>query len=99
MPVNKEEVKKIAQLAKLKLSENEVDEFTGDMNEILGYMDKLNELDTGDVKPLYHPLEGTNVFRDDKLKKSINREDALKNAPERTEEFFKVPKVIKTDKK
>ncbi|MDZ7766588.1 MAG: Asp-tRNA(Asn)/Glu-tRNA(Gln) amidotransferase subunit GatC [Melioribacteraceae bacterium] len=99
MSVNKDEVKNIAKLAKLKLSESEVEEFTGDMNKILDYMDKLNELDTGNVKPLYHPLEGTNVFRDDQLKNSINREDALKNAPQRTEEFFKVPKVIKTDKK
>lgn len=99
MSVNKDEVKKIAQLAKLKVSESELEEFTGDMNKILDYMDKLNELDTENVKPLSHPLEGTNVFRDDELKKSIDREAALKNASQRTEEFFKVPKVIKTDKK
>ncbi len=99
MAVSKEEVVKISKLAKLKLSDDEVAEFTSDMNKILDYMDKLNELDTENVKPLSHPLEGTNVFREDVLKKSIDREDALKNAPERTEEFFKVPKVIKTDKK
>lgn len=99
MPVSKEEVIKISNLAKLKLNDEEVAEFTGDMNKILDYMDKLNELDTENVKPLSHPLEGTNVFREDELKSSIDREDALINAPDRTEEFFKVPKVIKTDKK
>lgn len=99
MSVNKDEVKNIAKLAKLKLSDGEVEEFTGDMNKILDYMDKLDELDTEHVKPLSHPFEGTNVFREDELKKSIDREEALKNAPQRTEEFFRVPKVIKTDKK
>ncbi len=99
MSVSKDEVKHVAKLSKLRLSESEVEEFTGDMNKILDYMDKLNELDTENVKPLSHPLEATNVFRNDELKKSIDRKNALKNAPERTEEFFKVPKVIKTDKK
>lgn len=99
MSVSNDEVKNIAKLAKLKLSDDEVHELTKDMNQILDYMDKLNELDTSNVKPLSHPLEKVNVFREDKLKKSIDREEALKNAPDKTEEFFKVPKVIKIDKK
>ncbi|MBU2446695.1 MAG: Asp-tRNA(Asn)/Glu-tRNA(Gln) amidotransferase subunit GatC, partial [Bacteroidetes bacterium] len=61
---------------------------------ILDYMDKLNEIDTNDVEPLSHPIPVENVFREDKVEKSISREDALKNAPDVTEEFFKVPKVI-----
>jgi aspartyl-tRNA(Asn)/glutamyl-tRNA(Gln) amidotransferase subunit C len=51
-------------------------------------------LDTKSVKPLSHPIENENVFRDDKLKKSVSQEEALKNAPDRTTEHFKVPKVI-----
>lgn len=99
MSVSKEEIKNIAKLAKLNLNEAEINEFTGDMNKILDYMDKLNELVTENVKPLSNPLEGYNVFREDELKNSIDREDALKNAPSRNDEFFRVPKVIKSDKK
>lgn len=99
MSVTKKEVENIAKLAKLNLSEDEMTEFTSDLNDILNYMDKLNSLDTENVKPLSHPLEGNNVFRKDEIIESIPREDALKNAPDKTEEFFKVPKVIKSDKK
>ena len=99
MSVSKDEVKNIAKLSKLRLEENEVDEFTKDMNRILDYMEKLNELDTENVEPLSNPLDTFNVFRKDELKKSIDREDALKNAPDGTDEFFRVPKVIKVEKK
>jgi aspartyl-tRNA(Asn)/glutamyl-tRNA(Gln) amidotransferase subunit C len=58
-------------------------------------MTKLNEINTDDVPPLSHPLEVTNVMRDDKLKTSIKTKDALSNAPEKDEQYFKVPKVIK----
>lgn len=99
MSISKDEIKNIAKLSKLRLSEEEIDEFTGDMNQILDYVNKLDSLDTNNVEPLSHPLESVNVFRKDELKGSIDKEDALKNAPERTDEFFKVPKVIKVDKK
>jgi aspartyl-tRNA(Asn)/glutamyl-tRNA(Gln) amidotransferase subunit C len=99
MTVKKEDVKHIARLSKLRLNEKEIEEFTEDMNQILDYVKKLEKIDTSKVEPLSHPLEGVNVFREDKLQKSIDREAALKNAPERTEEFFKVPKVIKVDKR
>ena len=94
MSVSKEDVEKIAKLAKLKFSDEELENFTPQMNEILNYMDKLNELDTENVEPLSHPVEQINVFREDKLKQSISTEDALKNAPSKDEQFFKVPKVI-----
>ena len=97
MSVTKDEVKHIAKLAKLKFNDEEIDRYTDDLNEILGYVDKLNELDTENVEPLSHPIEGSNVFREDKIRKSVDTEDALKNAPESTTEYFKVPKVIKTD--
>lgn len=94
MAVSKKNVEKIAELARLKFSEEKLENFTLEMNEILNYMEKLNELDTENVKPLSHPVEQTNVFRDDKLKPSITTEEALRNAPEKDEHHFKVPKVI-----
>ena len=94
MAVTKKDVEKIAELARLKFTEEELENFTPQMNEILSYMDKLNELDTENVKPLSHPVERTNVFREDELKASISTEDALKNAPSKDEHHFKVPKVI-----
>lgn len=94
MAVSKKDVEKIAELARLKFSEDELENFTPQINEILNYMEKLNELDTENVKPLSHPVEQTNVFRDDKLKPSITTEEALRNAPAKDEHHFKVPKVI-----
>ncbi|MBE0538486.1 MAG: Asp-tRNA(Asn)/Glu-tRNA(Gln) amidotransferase subunit GatC [Ignavibacterium sp.] len=94
MPVTKKEVEKIAELANLKFSDAELESFTPEMNEILTYMGKLNELNTENVEPLAHPVEQTNVFREDELKPSITTEDALKNAPAKDETHFKVPKVI-----
>jgi aspartyl-tRNA(Asn)/glutamyl-tRNA(Gln) amidotransferase subunit C len=94
MAVTKKDVEKIAELAQLKFSEEELDSFTPQMNEILNYMEKLNELDTENVEPLSHPVEQINVFREDELKPSITTEDVLKNAPAKDEQYFKVPKVI-----
>lgn len=94
MAVTREEVKRIAKLAKLSLTEVEEINLQKELSSILDYMDKLNEIDTNDVEPLSHPIPVENVFREDKVEKSISREDALKNAPDVTEEFFKVPKVI-----
>lgn len=99
MSVTKKEVEKIAELAKLKFSESELEDFTHQMNDILKYMEKLNELNTENVEPLSHPIEATNVFREDELKQSIKTEDALKNAPLADENYFKVPKVIKEKNK
>ncbi len=94
MSVTRKEVEYIAQLARLRFKDEELENFTSQLNEILSYVDKLNELDTENVEPLSHPVEEFNKFRDDELKPSIEREEALKNAPDRTDEFFKVPKVI-----
>jgi len=92
--VTLKEVEHIAELARLKFSKEELENFTHQLNQILEYMEKLNELDTKNIEPLSHPIEGNNIFREDKLKPSINREQALKNAPDRDDGFFKVPKVI-----
>jgi aspartyl-tRNA(Asn)/glutamyl-tRNA(Gln) amidotransferase subunit C len=94
MSVTVKDVEYIAKLAKLKYSEEEKIKFTEQFNTILGYIDKLNELNTDNVEPLSHVIELGNVFREDEVKPSTPREDALKNAPSRSEEFFKVPKVV-----
>lgn len=97
MPVTKKDVEHIAELARLTLKEGQLEEFTRSLNEILTYVEKLNELDTSNVEPLSYPVGGDNVFREDVVKPSIDREEALRNAPDRSELFFKVPKVIERD--
>lgn len=94
MPVTIKDVEHVAALAHLSFSEEEKQKLTDQLNEILRYMEQLNTLDTSSVEPLSHVIELQNVFREDVRRPSLPREEALKNAPSRTEEFFKVPKVI-----
>ena len=94
MAVTREDVEHIAALAKLEFTDAEKEKFTHQMNQILEYMDKLNSLDTSNVEPLSHVIELSNVFRPDEVKAGVQTEEALKNAPEKNEQFFKVPKVI-----
>jgi aspartyl-tRNA(Asn)/glutamyl-tRNA(Gln) amidotransferase subunit C len=94
MPITIKDVEYIANLARLEFKEEEKEKFTEQFNRILEYMSKLNELDTTNVEPLYHVIDIKNVFREDIVKPSYPREEILKNAPSRTEYFFKVPKVI-----
>ena len=98
MSVTKNDVKKIAELARLEFTETELENYTTEMNKMLDYVDKLNELNTQNVQPLSHPIENTNVFREDEVKQSTNRVEALKNAPDKSSEHFKVPKVISQSK-
>lgn len=94
MAVTIKDVEHIAQLAKLNFTEDEKVRFTEQFNEILSFMEKLNELDTTNVEPLSHVIELQNVLREDTVKPSLPTEEALKNAPAKTDRFFKVPKVI-----
>ena len=94
MSVSIKDVERIAELAMLKLTDEEKEKYATQLNHILDYMATLNKLDTSDVEPFSHATELTNVFRPDELQPSISTEDALKNAPSRTEQYFKVPKVI-----
>jgi len=94
MAVNIKDVEHIAKLAKLSFSENEKEKFTEQFNEILSFMEKLNELDTSNIEPLSHVIELQNVLRNDNVRPSLPTEEALKNAPAKDEKFFKVPKVI-----
>jgi aspartyl-tRNA(Asn)/glutamyl-tRNA(Gln) amidotransferase subunit C len=94
MSVTIQEVENIARLAKLSFSEDEKEKFVEQFNQILGYMEKLNELDTSDVEPTYNPLALSNVMRKDEAKTWLTQEEALKNAPHSNHGFFSVPKVI-----
>jgi aspartyl-tRNA(Asn)/glutamyl-tRNA(Gln) amidotransferase subunit C len=92
--IDKEQVEKVAKLSRLELTKTEIEEFTGQLSAILGYVEKMNELDTTDVEPLAHCLPINNVFREDQVKESLGTERALSNAPQRDEGFFKVPKIL-----
>lgn len=92
--ITKKEVEHVARLARLTLSEDEKEILTNQLNSILTYMEKLNELNTKDVEPTSHVFPIQNVFKEDILKDSLPREKALSNAPDRTEEFYRVPKII-----
>ena len=92
--INQEQVKKVAKLSRLELTESEVEEFTGQLSAILDYVEKMNELDTSDVEALAHCLPISNVFRQDCVKASLGTEKALANAPQRDGAFFKVPKIL-----
>lgn len=94
MSVTEKEVRYIANLAKLHLSDEEVDSLAGDMNRILGYMDLLNEVDTSDVEPLDHVVEMESRLRKDEAKTPLSHDDAMKNAPDADSDYFRVPKVI-----
>jgi aspartyl-tRNA(Asn)/glutamyl-tRNA(Gln) amidotransferase subunit C len=84
----------VAHLARLKISDQEKDKFTSQLNDILLYIDKLNELDTEGVEPMSHAIAVTNSFRHDEITDSMGTEKSLANAPDARGEFFRVPKVI-----
>jgi aspartyl-tRNA(Asn)/glutamyl-tRNA(Gln) amidotransferase subunit C len=94
MSVSIKDVEHIAELARLEFTEEEKGKLTAQLNSILAYMEQLNTLDTSAIEPLSHVIELSNVFREDAVKPGLATDDALKNAPSKTERFFKVPKVI-----
>jgi aspartyl-tRNA(Asn)/glutamyl-tRNA(Gln) amidotransferase subunit C len=94
MSVTIKEVEYVAKLAKLQFMPEEMEKFTLQLNQILAYMEKLNELDTANVEPLAQIMELQNVLREDIVKPSLPVEDVLANAPAKDGKFFKVPKVI-----
>ena len=94
MALTPETVKQVAGLARLSLAEAEVELFTRQLNDILNYVEKLNELDTTDVPPMAHVLELNNALREDEVQDSLPLEEALANAPDRQRNSFAVPKII-----
>ena len=95
MEVNDAMIDKLAHLARLKFDEAEKQEIKTDLQRMIFFVEKLNELDLDGVEPLLHMSDEVNVLREDEIKGSVNRSEALKNAPSHDEQFFKVPKVIK----
>lgn len=94
MSLSSEQVAKVAILARLRLSPEEVETFTGQLNSIVHFVEQLQELDTTNVEPSAHGVEVQNVFRDDVLGPALPREKALANAPKRNEQSFLVPAVL-----
>ncbi|MEA2078043.1 MAG: Asp-tRNA(Asn)/Glu-tRNA(Gln) amidotransferase subunit GatC [Candidatus Marinimicrobia bacterium] len=95
MTISQDEVKYIAGLAKLTLSEDEITLYTQQLSDILGYIEQLNELDVDNVEPMSHVLDIINVMREDKHLPSLSREEVMANAPDHDGEHFKVPRVVK----
>ena len=98
--VTKNDVQKIAKLARLEFNESEVDSYTSDLNNVLGYIDQLKEVDVSGVAPLENINETVelNYFRKDEFIATTSRDEALKNAPKAADGYFLVPKVIEQTK-
>ena len=94
MKINKKDIEYIANLSRIDIAEGEKEMFIHQLSDILSYIEKLNKLNTQDVKPMAYAISESNVFRDDTLEPSISIENAMLNAPATMGEFFKVPRVI-----
>lgn len=92
--ITKDQVKHVAQLARLDVTEEEAEQFTEHLSAIITYAEQLNELDTEGVEPTTHVLDLKNVFREDVAKHTISREGALKNAPDAEDGYFRVPSIL-----
>jgi aspartyl-tRNA(Asn)/glutamyl-tRNA(Gln) amidotransferase subunit C len=95
MEVNDALVDKLANLSRLQFNATEKEAIKKDLQRMIQFVEKLNELDTTGVEPLLHMSEQVNILREDEVQGSISREEGLQNAPVHDEQFFKVPKVIK----
>lgn len=95
MEVNDALIEKLAHLARLQFNDEEKAGIRHDLQRMISFVEKLNELNLEGVEPLVHMSPEVNVLRDDEVKGSISREEGLKNAPLHDKQFFKVPKVIK----
>ena len=94
MIIDEETVDKIAHLARLELNSSEKSAMIDDMNKILGFMDKLNEIDTTGIEPLVYMTDEVNILREDTVKQEITHQEALLNAPKHDDDYFLVSKVI-----
>ncbi len=92
--LDRETVEKVALLARLKLSDEELATMTDQLGKIVGYIDQLSELDTDNVEPMAHAVELSNVFKSDEARPSLDREAALSNAPKKDDECYRVPAVL-----
>ena len=95
MEITNKLIRDIAALAKLDFDEKSAEQMKVDLEKIIGFIDKLSEVDTEGVEPLIYLSEEVNVLREDELKTVVSQIEALKNAPEKDSDFFKVPTVLK----
>ena len=94
MPIGIEEVEHLAELAKLKLSQTEKKKFARELDQIIQYIDQLKEVDIANIPPTSHVFPMENVLREDKVEPSLSQQQALANAPDKKDGYFRVPKVI-----
>ncbi len=95
MKINRKDVEKLAHLSRLELTEEELVNMESDMNKMLQFVEKINELDLEGVEPLAYVSDEVNILREDEVKQDITHDEALKNAPDKDTDYFRVPKVIK----
>jgi aspartyl-tRNA(Asn)/glutamyl-tRNA(Gln) amidotransferase subunit C len=94
MSLSRQEVERVSLLARLELTEAELQQMTTQLGQILAYVDQLSELDTDAVEPMAHAVQLTNVFAPDERRPSLLRDEVLGNAPKRDEECYRVPAVL-----
>ncbi|MBD2346545.1 Asp-tRNA(Asn)/Glu-tRNA(Gln) amidotransferase subunit GatC [Anabaena subtropica] len=95
--IDREQVRKVALLARLELTPEEEEQFTTQLGSILDYVEQLNELDVNDVIPTTRAIDVSNVTREDNLQPCADREAILSSAPDQEGEFFKVPKILNAE--
>ena len=95
MEVNNKLIQDLSRLAKLKFDASESEKMKGDLEKMIGFVDKLSEIDTEGIEPLIYLSEEKNVLRVDEVSNEVSQKDALKNAPEKDSDYFKVPTVLK----
>ena len=92
--ISSSDVRKVAKLARLELPEDQIDTYTGQLEEILSYVDQLQEIDTQNVPPTTRAVEVVNAMREDVVNVKCSREDILNQSPHREGDFFRVPKIL-----
>jgi aspartyl-tRNA(Asn)/glutamyl-tRNA(Gln) amidotransferase subunit C len=97
MKLSKEEIEKLAHLARLEFADNELEQMKADLEKILAFVGRIDALNLEDVEPLIYMTKEVDKLRADEAVLELTKEDALKNAPDRDSDYFRVPKVLKTD--
>ena len=95
MKVNNKLIEDLSRLAKLKFDEKSAEKMKEDLNKMIGFVDKLSEIDTKGIEPLIYLSEEVNILRKDEISHEVSQENALKNAPQKDSDYFKVPTVLK----
>jgi aspartyl-tRNA(Asn)/glutamyl-tRNA(Gln) amidotransferase subunit C len=98
MQVDDKLIEKLAHLSRLEFENESKEEIKKDLTRILAFVDKLNELNTDNVEPLVYMTDEINVLREDEVKQTISQDEALKNAPKRDSDYFRVPRVVEKNR-